>query len=76
MEVLKDLNKVLKLVIKQEKKYKIKVSTYSNFYCHHIIVQQFLQFQLSSQPNKRQQNISCRVAQLFGKKRPIARNIV
>ncbi len=47
-EALKDLNNLLKLVTEQEKKYKTRLSPHSNFYRRHIMVQQFLQSQLSS----------------------------
>ena len=42
-EALKDLNKLLKLITKQDKKYGTRLSPHSNFYCRHIMVQQFLQ---------------------------------
>ena len=44
-EALKDLNKLLKLVTEQEKKYGTRLSPHSNYYRRHIMVQQFLQYQ-------------------------------
>lgn len=73
---LKDLNKLLRLVTKQEKKYKTRFSTYSNFYRRYIMVQLFLQSQYTFQPTQRRQNISCNIAWLFEKEGPIPRNIV
>ena len=76
IEALKDLNKLLRLVTEQEKKYETRLSPHSNFYRRQIMVQQFLQSQLSSQPSQRRQNISRNLAQSFGRGRPTARNIV
>lgn len=75
-EALKDLNKLLKLVTEQEKKYKAGLSPHSNFYRRHLMVQQFLQSQLSSQSSPKRRDLSLNVAQSFGKIRPTARNIV
>ena len=75
-EALKDLNKLLKLVTKQEKKYKARLSPHSTFHCRHIMVQQFLQSQLSSQSSPKRRDVSLNVAQSFGRSRPTARNIV
>ena len=51
VEALKDLTRLLNLVTEQEKKYQYKLSPYSNFYRRHLMVQQFLQTQLRSQPS-------------------------
>lgn len=37
-EALKDLNKLLKLVIEQDKKYPTKLSLHSNYYRRHIMI--------------------------------------
>ena len=52
IEALKDLTRLLELVIEQEKKYKGRLSPHSNFYRRHLMVQQFLQTQLKSQPSQ------------------------
>lgn len=75
-EALKDLNKLLKLVTEQDKKYGTKLSPHSNFYRQHIMVQQFLQSQLTSQPNQRRKTLSLNIARAFGRGRPTAHNIV
>lgn len=76
IEALKDLSKLLRLVTEQEKKYETRLSLHSNFYRRHIMVQQFLHSQLSSQPSQRRRNISRNVARSFGRRGPTARNIV
>ena len=77
-ETLKELNKLLKLVTEQDKKYGTRLSPHSNFYRRHIMVQQFLQSQLTPQPNPRRQTLSLDVARAFGRGRgrATARNIV
>ena len=75
-EALKDLNKLLKLVREQDKKYSTRLSPHSNFYCRNIIVQQFLQSQLTPQPSRRCRTLSLNVARAFEKSNPTARNIV
>ena len=75
-EALKDLNKLLKLVTEQDKKYHTRLSPPSNYYRRHIMVQQFLQSQLTSQPSQRCRNLSLNVARGFGRGNPTARNIV
>lgn len=75
-EALKDLNKLLKLVTEQDKKYDTRLSPHSDFYCRHIMVQQFLQSQLTPQPSQRRRTLSLNVARAFGRSNPTARNIV
>ncbi len=75
-EALKDLNRLLKLVTEQEKKYKARLSPHSNFYRRHLMVQQFLQSQLNSQSSPKRRDLSLNVARSFGKSRPTACNIV
>ncbi len=75
-KALKDLNKLLKLVTEQEKKYKTRFSPHSNFYRRHIMVQQFLQSQLSSQCSPKLQDVSLNVTRSFGKSQSTSCNIV
>ena len=49
IKALDDLNRLLKLVTEQKKKYGTRLSPHSSYYRQHVMVQQFLQFQLSSQ---------------------------
>ena len=42
------MNKLLILVTEQEKKYEDRLSSHSNFYHCHLMVQQFFQTQLRS----------------------------
>ena len=65
-EALKDLNKLLKFITEQDKKYGTRLSPHSNFHRRHIMVQQFLQFQLTPQPSQRRRNLSLNVARAFG----------
>ena len=62
IEALEDLTRLLKLVTEQEKKYKDRLFLYSNFYCRHLMVQQFLQIQLKTQPSQRRQVLALNVA--------------
>lgn len=75
-EALKDLNKLLKLVTEQEKKYGTRLSPHSNYYRRHTMVQQFLQSQLTSQPRPTRHALSLNVARAFGRSSPTARLIV
>lgn len=76
IEILKDLNKLLKLVTEQEKKYETRFLSYSNFYCHYIIIQQLFQSYFNSQSNKKWQYTFCNIASLFEKKGSTIYNIV
>lgn len=64
-EALNDLNKLLKLVIEQDKKFYTRLSPQSNYYCQHITTQQFLQCQLTPQPSQKRRNLSLSVARGF-----------
>ena len=75
-ESLKHLNKLLKLVTEQEKKYGTRLLPHSNYYRRHTIVQQFLQSQLTSKPRPTRHALSHNVAQAFGRSSPKARLIV
>ena len=76
VEALKDLNRLLELVTEQDKKYGSRLSTHSNFYRRHLMVQQFIQSQLKSQPRPTRRSLSLGVARNFGRGSPTARNIV
>ena len=71
---LENLNKLLKLVTEQDKKYGTRLSPHSNFYRRHIMVQQFFQSQLTTQPSLRRRTLSLNVARSFGRGNPTARN--
>ena len=43
VEALKDLNRLFELMTKQDKKYRGKLSPYSNFYQRYLMVQLFIQ---------------------------------
>ena len=64
---LDDLNRLLKLVIEQEKKYGTRLSPHSNYYRRHVMVQQFLQSQLSSQPSPTRRILSLMWLEPLGK---------
>ena len=76
IKALDDLNRLLKLVTEQEKKYGTRLSPHSNYYRRHVMVQQFLQSQLNSQPSPTRRTLSLNVAQAFGRSSPTARLIV
>ncbi len=76
IEALEDLTRLLKLVTEQEKKYEDRLSPHSNFYRRHLMVQQFLQTQLKTQPSQRRRVLALNVARAFGRSNPTARNIV
>ena len=67
MEALKDVTRLLTLVTEQEKKYGDRLSPYSNFYRRHLMVQQFLQTQLTSQPSQTRRDLSLTVSRAFGR---------
>lgn len=64
------------VVTEQDQKYGTRLSPHSRFYRRHIMVEQFLQSQLSPQPNPRRQTLSLNVARAFGRGRSTASNIV
>ncbi len=76
VETLKDLTRLLTLVTKQEKKYEDRLSPHSNFYRRHLMVQQFLQTQLRSQPSQTRRDLSLPVSRAFVRGHHMARNIV
>ena len=77
MSALNDLTKLLESVKAQEKKYGgNRLSPLSNYYCRHLMVQQFLQAQLTIGPSQTRRDLSRNVAQSFGRGTVIARNIV
>ena len=73
---LKDITRLLELVTVQEEKYGERLSPHGNFYCRHMMVQQFLQIQLRSKLSPRRCNLSLNIARSFGKGYGTARNIV
>lgn len=75
-KALDDLNRLLKLVTEQEKKYGTRLSSHSNYYRRHVMVQQSLQSQLSSQPSSTRCSLSLNVARAFGRSSPTTRFIV
>ncbi len=76
IEALKDLTRLLELVTEQKKKYEGRLSPHSNFYRRHLMVQQFLQTQLKSQPSHIWRDLSLNVSRAFGQGYPTARNII
>ncbi len=76
VEALKDLNRLLELVTEQDKKYGGRLSSHSNFYRRHLMVQQFIQSQLKFQPRPTRRSLSLSIARNFGRGSPTARNIV
>lgn len=73
---LKDLSRLLKVVSEQEKKYGYRLSPHSNFFCRHLMVQQFLQLQLKIQSSPTRRTLSIQVAQAFGRGESTGRSIV
>ena len=74
---LNDLSKLLESVKAQEKKYGGNMlSPYSNYYRWHLMVQQFLQAQLTIRPSQTRHDFSRNVAQSFGRGIFIAQNNV
>lgn len=76
MEALKDLTRLINLVTEQEKKYKSRLSPHSNYYQRHVMVQQFVQTQLKTQPSQTRRDLSMTIARGFGRGQTTARNIV
>ena len=76
IKALEDLTRLLELVTEQEKKYKGRLSPHSNFYRRHLIVQQFLQTQLKSQPSQTQRDLSLTVSYAFDSGHLITHNII
>ena len=76
VEALRDPSKLLESVRAQEKKYGDRLSPHSNFYRRHIMVQKFLQIQLTTGPSQTRRSFSCNVARSFGRGTFTARNIV
>lgn len=68
---LKDMSRLFEFVTVQEE-----ISPHSNFYCRHMMVQQFLQIQLKTNLRATRRNCSMSIARLFGKKQGMAQNIV
>ena len=62
VEALKDITRLLTLVTKQEKKYGDRLSPCSNFYRRYLMVQQFFQTQLTSQPSQTKRDLSLSVS--------------
>ena len=60
----------------QENKYKERLSPYSNFYRQHVMVQQFLQIKLRTQPSQTRRDLALSIARSFGRNHATARNIV
>ena len=73
---LKNMTRLVELVTKQENKYKKRLSPHSNFYRRHVMVQQFLQIQLRTQPSQTRRNLALSIARSFGRNYTTARNIV
>ena len=76
IEALKDLTRLLNLVTEQEKKYEYRLSPHSNFYRRHLMVQQFLQTQLKTQPSQTRRDLSLTVSRAFDRGHHTARSIV
>ena len=76
IKALKDLSRLIELVTEQEKKYGDRLSPHSNYYRRHVMVQQFLQTQLKSEPSQTWQDSSLTIACGFGRRYQTGRNIV
>ena len=76
IEALKDLSRLIDLVTEQENKYGSRLSPYNDVYRRHIMVQQFLQTQLKSQPSQTRRALSLTIARGFGKGHVTGRNIM
>lgn len=76
VEALEDLTRLLRLMTEQEKKYEDRLSPHSNFYRRHLMVQQFLQIQLRTQPSQSRRAFALTIARSFGRGIPTDRNIV
>lgn len=66
------MTRLFEFLIIQEKKYEKKLSSYGNFYCRHIMVQQFLSIQLKTHLKITCCNLFMGIAQSFGKKQDMA----
>lgn len=75
MEALRDLTQLLNLVTEQEKKYKNKLSPHSNYYQRHVMIQQFFQTQLKTQPSRTKRDSLMTIAG-FKRGQTTMRNIV
>lgn len=73
---LKEITRLLELVTEQEKKYEERLSPHGNFYQRHLMVQQFLQIQLRTQPSQIRRSLSLSIAHSFGRDYGTQRNIV
>lgn len=60
------MTRFLKLVTKQEKKYKNRLLPYNNFYRQEFMIQQFLQIYVKSQPSQIRRDLSLIVSCVFG----------
>lgn len=76
IEALNDMPRLIELVTEQEKKYGDRLSPHSNYYQRHVMVQQFLQTQLKSQPSQTRRGLSLTIARGFGRGHQTGRNIV
>ena len=72
---MKDLTSLLKLVTEQEKKYGYRLSPLGNFYQRHVMVQRFLQIQISTK-GERRDKLSLNVARSFGRNKTTARSLI
>lgn len=72
---MKDLSRLLGLVTEQEKKYRYRLSPHGNFYQRHVIVQRFLQSQITAEDGQKEA-LFLNVAQSFELNKPTACNIV
>ena len=75
-EAFQAMNRLLQLVTEQEKLYRERLSSHSNFYRCHTMVQQFLQSQLNNTINRTRKEFSKDVARCFGKGRYTAKKIM
>lgn len=66
----------MELVTEQEKKYRERLSPYSNFFQPHLMVQQFLHTQLKNQSSRSKRDLALTVSWGFGRGFHTARSIV
>ena len=76
LAALKDMSRLLQLVIEQEKKYGNRLSPHNNFYRRQMMVEQFIQSQLKTKPCPTRQLLSLTVACVFCRDQTTTCNIV
>ncbi|KAI0999514.1 hypothetical protein K3495_g8682 [Podosphaera aphanis] len=75
-EAPKDLSYLIHSVEAQEAKYGKRLDVHCDFYCRHLIIQQFLQKQLANRSQGTRRQLSLSIAKNYGKRDAFARSIV